>query len=194
VIHILTGRDSGWNPQRRHASMTAWREAWNVHWPHLVMGVLIGVVAYLISPTLLAWLSPTLAGLLLAVPLSKLSGSVAVGKLFGWFGLLRTPEEKHAPPVVRRRDELLQQAHAPQKDGLRFLARNRQARYAHISGNLPRPTEARGHPDPNRLTAERKVVDAKTLSEVLAWLGPAERIHVAGDPRLLERISELPDG
>jgi membrane glycosyltransferase len=194
VIHILTGRDSGWNPQRRHASMTAWREAWSVHWPHLVMGVLIGVVAYLISPTLLAWLSPTLAGLLLAVPLSKLSGSVAVGKLFGWFGLLRTPEEKHAPPVVRRRDELLQQAAAPQKDGLRFLARNRQARYAHISGNLPRPTEARGHPDPQRLTAERKVVDAKTLSEVLAWLGPAERIHVAGDPRLLERISELPDG
>ncbi|MGH8178127.1 MAG: glucans biosynthesis glucosyltransferase MdoH, partial [Steroidobacter sp.] len=74
VIHILTGRDSGWNPQRRHASMTAWGEAWSVHWPHLVMGVLIGVVAYLISPTLLAWLSPTLAGLLLAVPLSKLSG------------------------------------------------------------------------------------------------------------------------
>jgi hypothetical protein len=24
-------------------------------------------------------------------------------------------------------------------------------------------------------------------------LGPAERVHVAGDPRLLERIAELPD-
>ena len=46
------------------------------------MGILMGVIAYLISPTLLAWLSPTLVALLLAVPLSKLSGSVAVGKVF----------------------------------------------------------------------------------------------------------------
>ena len=78
-------------------------------------------------------------------------------------------------------------------DGLRYIARNRQARYAHISGNLPRPQETRGHPDPNRLTAERKLADARTLNEVLAWLGPAERVHVAGDPRLLERLAELPD-
>ncbi len=193
VREILTGRDSGWNSQRRHTSMTTWGEAWSMHWPHLIMGVLIGVTAYLISPILLAWLSPTLVGLVLAVPLSKLSGSVAVGQLFAWFGLLRTPEEKHTPPVVRRRDELLGHAAAPQKDGLRYLARNRQARYAHISGNLPRPVESRGHPDPHRLTAERKVLDAETLNEVLAWLGPAERVHVAGDPRLLERIAELPD-
>ncbi len=193
VLEILTGRDSGWNSQRRHTSMTAWSEAWSVHWPHLIMGILMGVIAYLISPTLLAWLSPTLVALLLAVPLSKLSGSVAVGKVFAWFGLLRTPEEKHAPQVMRRRDELLGHAAAPQKDGLRYLARNRQARYAHISGNLPRAAESRGHPDPHRLTAERKVLDAKTLNEVLAWLGPPERVHVAGDPRLLERIAELPD-
>jgi hypothetical protein len=43
------------------------------------------------------------------------------------------------------------------------------------------------------LTAERKVNDARTLNEVLAWLGPAESLHVAGDPRLLERLAELPD-
>lgn len=193
VLHILTGRDSGWNPQRRHALRTEWAEAWRVHWPHLAIGVLIGVVAWFISPTLLAWLSPTLAGLLLAVPLSKLSGSVAVGKMFAWLGLLRTPEERHPPAVMRRRDELLAQARAPQSEGLRFLARNQQARLAHISGNLPRPDETRGHPDPHRLTAERKVQEAKSLTEVLAWLGPAERIHVAGDPRLLERLAELPD-
>lgn len=193
VLHILTGRDSGWNPQRRHALRTEWGEAWRVHWPHLAMGVLIGGVAYAISPTLLAWLSPTLAGLLLAVPLSKLSGSVAVGRAFAWLGLLRTPEEKDAPPVMRRRDELLAHAPGPQADGLRFLSRNRQARYAHVAGNLPRPDEARGHPDPHRLTAERKVNDARSLTEVLAWLGPAERLHVAGDPRLLEKLADLPD-
>ena len=112
IIEFLTGRDSGWNAQRRHAHMTTWKEAWNFHWPHLVIGIVIGVIAFLISPTLFAWLTPTLAGLLLAVPLSKISGSVKLGRFFGWFRILRTPEEKHVPPVIRRRDELLAQSAA----------------------------------------------------------------------------------
>jgi membrane glycosyltransferase len=193
VIEILTGRDSGWNAQRRHAAMTSWGEAWSVHWPHLMIGVMIGTIAFIISPTLLAWLTPTLLGLLLAVPLSKISGSVKLGRALGWLRLLRIPEEKHVPDVVRRRDELLAHAASMPTDGLRYIARNRQARYAHVTGNLPRPPESRGHPDPHRLTAERKVHDARTLNEVLSWLGPAESAHVAGDPRLLERLAELPD-
>jgi membrane glycosyltransferase len=193
VVEILTGRDSGWNAQRRRANATAWGEAWRVHWPHLLIGVITGAIAFLISPELLAWLTPTLAGLLLAVPLSKMSGSVRAGRALSALGLLRIPEEKHSPAVIRRRDELVAQASALPQDGLRYLAGDTQARYAHIAGNLPRPAESRGHPDPHRLTAERKVQDAKTLSEALGWLAPAERIHVAGDPRLLERLAELPE-
>lgn len=193
VIEILTGRDSGWNAQRRRTDATAWSEAARIHWVHTVIGVLTGVVAYLISPTLLLWLTPTLAGLLLAIPLSKMSGSVRVGRLMHALGLLRTPEEKHAPSVIKRRDELMAQAKEPARDALRYLAADRQARYAHVTGNLPRPAETRGHPDPHRLTAEQKVHDATTLNEALTWLGPAEKVHVAGDPRLLERLAELPE-
>lgn len=193
VIEILTGRDSGWNAQRRRTDATAWSEAARIHWVHGVIGVLTGVIAYLISPTLLLWLTPTLAGLLLAIPLSKMSGSVLVGKLMHSLGILRTPEEKHAPWVIQRRDELLAQAKEPARDALRYLASDRQARYAHITGNLPRPAETRGHPDPHRLTAEQKVHDASTLAEAMTWLGPAEKVHVAGDPRLLERLAELPE-
>jgi membrane glycosyltransferase len=193
VIEILTGRDSGWNAQRRRTDATAWSEAARIHWVHGVIGVLTGVVAYLISPTLLLWLTPTLAGLLLAIPLSKMSGSVLVGRAMHSLGILRTPEEKHAPWVIQRRDELMAQAKEPARDALRYLAADRQARYAHITGNLPRPAETRGHPDPHRLTAEQKVHDATTLNEALTWLGPAEKVHVAGDPRLLERLAELPE-
>lgn len=193
VIEILTGRDSGWNAQRRRTDQTAWVEAARIHWVHGVIGVLTGIVAYLISPTLLLWLTPTLAGLLLAIPLSKMSGSVLVGRLMHSLGLLRTPEEKHAPWVIQRRDELMAQAKEPARDALRYLAADRHARYAHITGNLPRPAETRGHPDPHRLTAEQKVHDATTLAEALTWLGPAEKVHVAGDPRLLERLAELPE-
>ncbi len=193
VVSIITGRDSGWGPQRRHAAMTAWGEAWSVHWPHVVMGLIFGALAYLLSPTLLAWLSPTLAGLLLAIPLSKISGNPNAGRILRKLALLRTPEEHHVPELMRRRDELVELAPPVPREALRFIARNRQAMLAHISGNLPRPQETRGHPDPHRLTAEQKVMDAKTLQEALSWLGPAERVHVAGDPRLLERLAELPD-
>ena len=65
-----------------------------------------------------------------------LSGSVRTGRILRWFGLLRTPEEKHLPPIMLRRDELLARATAVPGDGLRFIARNRQARFAHITGNL----------------------------------------------------------
>ena len=193
VIEILTGRDSGWNAQRRSLTDTAWSEAWHVHWRHLLFGIVTGIIAYVISPTLFLWLTPTLAGLLLSIPLAKISGSVLVGRGLSSMRLLRTPEETNAPPIMRRRDELLEQMEAAPVDGLRHLAGNRQARLAHITGNLPRPAESRGHPDPHRLTAERKVLDASTLQEALSWLSPPERVHVAGDPRLLERLAELPE-
>lgn len=193
VVSILTGRDSGWGPQRRHAALTAWNEACSVHWSHAAIGVVFGGIAYLLSPTLLAWLSPTLAGLLLAIPLSKVSGSAPAGRILRRLALLRTPEEHHVPELLRKRDELLQSIPPAPREALKFIARNRQAMLAHITGNMPRPPETRGHPDPHRLTAEQKVMDAKSLHEALSWLGPAERVHVAGDARLLERLAELPD-
>ena len=58
------------------------------------------------------------------------------GRLFRRLGLLRTPEEKAAPKIVQRRDELLAQAGAMPSDALRYLARNRQARLAHVSGKM----------------------------------------------------------
>jgi membrane glycosyltransferase len=193
VIEILTGRDSGWNAQRRSLTDTAWSEAWQVHWKHMLFGIVTAVIAYLISPTLFLWLTPTLAGLLLCIPLAKISGSVMIGRALQSLRLLLTPEETSAPAIMRRRDELLAQIEPVPDDGIRFLATHRQARLAHITGNLPRPNESRGHPDPHRLTAERKVLDAATLQEALSWLSPPERVHVAGDPRLLERLAELPE-
>jgi membrane glycosyltransferase len=192
VIEILTGRDSGWGSQRRSASVTTWGESFRVHWKHVAFGILIGGIALLISPTLLAWLAPTVAGLLLAIPLSKFSGSVRIGRLLGKLGLLRIAEEKSPPDIVRRRDELVQQASLPEGDLLHFLARNRQARFTHVAGNLPRPPATRGHPDPQRLTAEQKVREAQSVPEALSWLTAAERVHVAGDPQLLERLATLP--
>ncbi len=78
-------------------------------------------------------------------------------------------------------------------EGLRFLARHREARLAHIGGNLPRPPDPRGQPDPHAFTAEQKLMDARSLDEALQWLTPMERVEVAAEARFLNQLALLPD-
>jgi membrane glycosyltransferase len=193
VLEILTGRDSGWGKQRRDATICTWSEAWEVHWHHLLIGLITGVLAWFLSPSLFFWLSPCLLGLVLSVPLAKISASVAIGRGLARLGLLRTPEETELPDLIHRRNELAEQSPPIAEDGLRLLARDRGARLIHSHSIIERPPETRGHPDPQRLTAQQKVVQARTLHEALEWLNGAERVHVAGDAHLLELLAELPD-
>jgi membrane glycosyltransferase len=151
------------------------------------------VIVWFLSPPLLAWLSPALLGLFLAVPLSRASGSERLGRILSRLALLRTPEEAETPALVARRQELVRQAGAAPDDGLRHLARNRESRLTHINGNLARPADPRGHPDPYAFTAEQKLKDARSLDEALAWLTAVERVEVAGDARLLNQLALLPD-
>ena len=75
----------------------------------------------------------------------------------------------------------------------KFLARNRDARLTHINGNLPRPMDPRGRPDPHAFTAQQKLIDARSLEEALEWLTPVERVEVAADARLLNQLALLPE-
>lgn len=192
VISILTGADSDWMTQRRQAAVISWREAAHYHWRHSLIGIVIATVAVLLSPTLLAWLAPTVAGLVLAIPLSKVSGSVRAGELFARFGLFRIPEERSVPDLVRRRDQLVHDAEPMPADGLRYLAAHPRARSNQVSINLPRPADTRGHPNPNRLTAAQKLAQAESLREALDWLSAPERIEVAADAGLLNELARLP--
>jgi len=193
VFDILRGSDSDWGSQRRHASETSWRESWHFHWKHMLVGIVTGVVAYLLSPELLAWLAPAVAGLVLAIPLSNASSSVRIGQFLRRLALFRTPEEKNVPDLMRRRDELIAAATPLEGDSLRYLARHEEARSAHITGNMPRPAEVRGHPTAFRLTADHKLDDAQSLEEALRWLTSPERIEVASDRRMLDKLAALPD-
>jgi len=193
VFEVFMGRDSGWKPQRREGGGTSWADAWHYHKRHMLLSCVTAVIVWFLSPPLLAWLSPALLGLFLAVPLSRASGSQRLGGILSRLALLRTPEETETPALVMRRGELVRQAGPMPEDGLRHLARHREARLAHINGNLARPADPRGHPDPYTFTAEQKLKDARSLDEALAWLTPIERVEVAGDARLLNQLALLPD-
>jgi len=193
VFEVFLGRDSGWKPQRRDSGGTTWTDAWRFHRRHMLLSCVTAVIVYFISPPLLAWVSPALLGLFLAIPLSRLSGSENLGRFLSRLALLRTPEEVETPALVARREELVRAGAALPADGLRYLARDRDARLAHINGNLPRPADPRGQPNPNAFTAQQKLMDARSLDEALLWLTPAERVEVAGSARLLNQLALLPD-
>jgi membrane glycosyltransferase len=194
VFEVFVGRDSGWKPQRRDGRGTSWSDAWHYHKRHMFLSCVTAVIVWFLSPPLLAWLSPALLGLFLAVPLSRASGSERLGRWLARLALLRTPEEAETPALVARREELVREGSSTPDDGLRHLARSRESRLTHINGNLARPADPRGHPDPYAFTAEQKLKDARSLDEALAWLTAIERVEVAGDARLLNQLALLPDG
>jgi membrane glycosyltransferase len=193
VFEVFLGRDSGWKPQRRDSGGTSWADAWRFHHRHMILSCVTAMIAYFLSPSLLAWISPALLGLFLAVPLSRLSGSEAMGSLLSRFALLRTPEEQQTPALVARREQLVRDSEELPRDGLQYLARHRDARLIHVNGNLARPPDPRGKPDPHIFTAEQKLLDARSLGEALQWLTPIERVEIAADGRLLNKLALLPD-
>ena len=105
VVQILTGRDSGWNPQAREADRVPWGLLWRFHARHMYAGILLAGIAAAISWRLLAWMSPALIGLVLAVPVSAFMGSARAGRWLTRAGLLATPEERHPPALARAAEE-----------------------------------------------------------------------------------------
>lgn len=110
VFSTLAGSRSGWGTQRRDDAGIGWREALEAHWRHVAIGVLLGMAAYQISPVLLWWLSPVVAGLCLSVPLSYVLASRWLGRAAFRMNLFRIPEETNPPEVLRRANELFEQA------------------------------------------------------------------------------------
>ncbi len=96
VASILSGHDSGWTPQRRDGDAPPLRETAYFYRRHTVLGLAMGVTAWLISPSLALWMSPVVLGLALAIPLVALTSRR--DKVLAGLGLLRIPEEAGSPP------------------------------------------------------------------------------------------------
>ena len=195
VLRILMGIDSGWNPQRRDDGSVPFTTIAVSHLSHMLLGFVTLVAGLLISPSLVAWMSPTIAGLLLAALLTWGTGQLAIGLALRRRGLLLTPEETAPPPIVlqaARWREALAPVAAPGADGLAILHRDPELRGLHARF-LPAPVERRrGDIDQSRATASAKLAEALSIEEAVAWLKPAERIAVLLDRSLLDRLATLP--
>ena len=153
------------------------------------------MIIWFLSPPLLAWVSPALLGLFLAVPLSQASGSEALGRALSRFALLRTPEEIEVPALLARRTaELIAEAAA--------LPRRRTA----VPGSQPRCAAGAYRRQPAaaertraagrtrmRSRRSRSCSDARTLEEALEWLTPGRAGRSGQRPAMLNQLALLPD-
>ena len=104
VLATLTGVKLDWKSPPRHDAATGWGEALRRH----ALGSLLALtwigIILVSSASFQWWLSPVLAGLLLAVPLSAWTSRAAPGRWLKARGIFLIPEEQTQPPVLAEAD------------------------------------------------------------------------------------------
>lgn len=195
VVHILFGFDTGWNPQRRDDGSIPIKDILRKHRSHMMLGGVTLVAGLLISPSLVAWMSPTIAGLILAAPISWASGMLSFGLALRRVGLLRTPEETTPPPIARRANTLAQHLAAEQNDAVdsvRTLHADPAFRSAHTAFLPAYKKRSKGEITADRAMAQAKIADAETIEDAIAWLKPRERMVALHDRALIDMLARLP--
>ncbi len=189
VVSILSGRDSGWNPQRRDGEALPLRQTARRYRSHTAIGLAMGGIAWLVSPSLALWMSPVVLGLALAIPLVTLTGRR--DRILARLGLLRIPEEVWPPPVLARAAALAREPGFSGRDSpscLDRLLRDKELLAAHRD-MLPRPRRPWVEPpDIPLLTGRTRLEEAPSLA--MAWdsMSRDERAACLGDGGALDVI------
>jgi membrane glycosyltransferase len=195
VLQILSGRDTGWNPQRRDDGSIPLTSIARRHRSHAMLGVITLFAAALISPSLVLWMSPTIAGLVLSIPLSWASGQLWIGLGLKRMLLLRTPEETSPPEVVLRANALaeeLARVGRDNEDALLSVHDDSEFRAIHEAFLPEKPRHRLGEVDVDAAVASMKLNDAETIEDACAWLKSKERVAVLADRGLIAMLARLP--
>ncbi len=194
VAHFLFGFDTGWNPPRRDDGSVPFKAIVRRHRSHVAMGLLTLIAGLLISPSLVAWMSPTILGLVLAIFLSWATGQLSFGIVLRRSGLLGTPEERSKPRVVRRANKLgkLLAHQVAEADGLRSLYEDAEFRAVHLALLPAGRSRKRGEISAEWALAEAKLNEAGAIDEALDWLKPGERMTIMLDADLIDVLVAIP--
>ena len=193
VMEILLGRDAGWSAQRRDDGGFARGEFTRAYAVPTLLGIALGAVAYAVSAPLLLWMSPVVAGLVLAIPIAAFTARASVGGAFRAAGLLLTPEEREPPAILVRANQLT--AHVPaasEANPLERLAGDRILREAHLSMLDDLPPRVKGEIDVPMALARAKLADTDDREEAAAMLGRSETFAVLADRDALRYFLQMP--
>jgi len=186
VTEILLGRDAGWQVQRRGGGEIAPREIYHKLAAPTLCGVLMGLSAFAVSLPLLLWMSPVIAGLVLAVPLGLLTS-----RRSGPAGLFATPEDNTPPPVVLRANELAASARIEVTGALQQLRQDAELLEYHLD-SLPGVSHRKSGPiDVPLATARAKIEQCEKFEEAVTWLDKSEIRAILNNAVVLQRALQL---
>ena len=192
VIQIVSGRDSGWNAQRRDdgslpLGATMRRYGW-----HTAFGLLLALAAYEVSFSLFAWMTPVIVGLILAIPLAQWTANPAAGRKMLRHKLLLTPEESEPPGILERANALaVELASTDPRSGLERLFADPALLAAHRAMLPQSSPRKRGQVDTALVIGLAKLEDCATVDEAAAILPRAEIMAILSDARGLDRLAAL---
>lgn len=193
IWSVLRGSDSGWKPQRRDDGTLGWAVAVRTHRGQMLFGVALALTAWAVNTALFYWLLPITLGLVLAAPLSWMSGGAGRGKIFASLGLLRAPEEKRPAPVLARlQAELGRQPADSEQTALRRLVRDPSLLAWHRAQLAPaKASPALADFNAAGVTGAWKAEHAADLDELCRWLTPAETLALINQPGGLDQLHAL---
>ncbi|MFM2481267.1 glucans biosynthesis glucosyltransferase MdoH [Celerinatantimonas sp. YJH-8] len=193
VTSILLGQDSGWNPQRRDDGRIPWKDLWFRHRWHVFGGCILAISAYVISLDVLAWLSPAIIGMVLAVPLSYWTGSNHLGHTLKRWGWLKIPEEQEEPSIwlATKANLNVYRRWLEQTPSLEEVVGDESQLKAHLLLTDHFTPREPGRVDAIDATAALKIADAQNVVQAVSFLTAKEKARVQNTPVLMKALAAL---
>ena len=186
VIEILLGRDAGWQVQRRSDGGVTRQEIYRKFAAPTVCGVIMAASAAAVSLPLLAWMSPVIAGLVLAIPIGLLTSRRMSGT-----GLFTTPEDV-SPPAVLIRAKQLAELSSPQRGAaLVQLRQDPELCRQHVRALPPPRPRQPGAVDVDLVTARARIAEAACFEQAVGFLSRRETLAVLNDGTTLAQLVAL---
>jgi membrane glycosyltransferase len=142
VFTLLMGIATGWGSQvRDDRALPLWFVI-RRYWPQTVIGIGATALLWRFAPADLVWYAPLLAGLLLTIPLVRLSSSFRLGEMAARRGLFLIASETVKLPVLERAHRILAAHQEDGRDFRRLVLEDETVRNLHLAmlrEDLPPP-------------------------------------------------------
>lgn len=102
MVGLAFGRSVMWSGQARDVATLSWGMALHRLWWHEAFGLAVAAALAMTAPTVLLWVSPLIAGYVLAVPFAVLTAAPSVGALFVRSGLNGIPDDFEPSQEIRQ--------------------------------------------------------------------------------------------
>lgn len=188
VLGILSGRDGGWQVQRRDDGHVPTRELVRRYAAPALVGAAMAASAYAVSLSLFFWMLPVILGLLLAIPIAMATSTTPSPRPGA---LLAIPEEVTPPRELMRANELFAATANGAASAIQLLRSDAALLEAHLATLPSAPTRARGQVDPDLAIARAKIEDAESVSEAMSYLTTKEVFAVLSSRRLLPQLINM---